>query len=84
MAVTLTVSESIDGAAVSDALSGGGTGVDLGSVINGSFTPVTDKIVFGQVRNRTFSCVVSIRNGRIPHLNKCGIGWKLGRKNCES
>ena len=43
MAVTLTVSETIDGAAVSDALAGGGTGVDLGSVVNGSFTNVIDK-----------------------------------------
>ncbi len=45
MAVTLTVSESIDGAAVTDALSGGGTGVDFGSVINGSFAPVIDKVL---------------------------------------
>lgn len=43
MSVSLTVSESIDGGAVADALSGGGTGVDLGSVINSSFAPVTDK-----------------------------------------
>lgn len=46
MAVNLTVSESIDGAAVSDVLAGGGgsnTGVDLGSVVNGSYAPVTDK-----------------------------------------
>ena len=32
MAVLLTVSEALDGAAVSDSLAGGGTGVDLGSV----------------------------------------------------
>lgn len=44
MAVNLTVSESIDGVAVTDALAGGGTGVDLGSVITGSFTNVSDKI----------------------------------------
>lgn len=43
MAVSLTVSETIDGSAVADALAGGGTGVDLGSVINSSFAPVTDK-----------------------------------------
>lgn len=43
MAVVLTVSETLGGAAVSDSLSGGGTGVDLGSCINGSFTPVTDQ-----------------------------------------
>ena len=40
MAVLLTVSESLDGVAVADALAGGGSGVDLGSVINGSYAPV--------------------------------------------
>ena len=43
MAVLLTVAESLDGPAVSDALAGGGTGVDIGSVVNGSYAPVTDK-----------------------------------------
>ncbi|MGL6123477.1 MAG: hypothetical protein ACRC1W_10755, partial [Shewanella sp.] len=43
MAVTLTISESIDGAAISDSLAGGGTGVDLGSVSNSSYAPVTDR-----------------------------------------
>ena len=44
MAVTLTVSETIDGAAVADALATPGpanTGVDFGSVTNGSYAPVT-------------------------------------------
>lgn len=40
MAVTLTISETITGSAVSDSLAGGGTGVDLGSVTNGSYAPV--------------------------------------------
>lgn len=43
MAVLLTISETLDGAAVSDSLAGGGTGVDLGSVVNGQFAPITDK-----------------------------------------
>jgi len=43
VAVTLTVSETIDGSAVADALLGAGTGVNLGSVINNSFSNVTDK-----------------------------------------
>jgi hypothetical protein len=43
MAVTLTVSETMDGAAVADALAGGGSGVDLGSVVNNAFAPITDK-----------------------------------------
>jgi len=43
VAVSLTISETIDGAQVADALEGTGTGVDLGSVVNNSFAPVTDK-----------------------------------------
>lgn len=43
MAVLLTVSETLDGAAVTDALAGGGTGVDLGSVVNNQYAPITDK-----------------------------------------
>lgn len=44
MSVTLTVSETLDGAAVADALATPGpsnTGVDFGSVVNGSYAPVT-------------------------------------------
>lgn len=43
MAGVLTVSETLDGTAVADTLAGGGTGVDLGSIQNGSFAPITDK-----------------------------------------
>lgn len=43
MSVSLTISETLGGAALSDSLAGGGTGLDLGSVQNGSFSPVTDK-----------------------------------------
>jgi hypothetical protein len=43
VAVLLTVSETIAGSAFSDALEGGGTGIDLGSVINGQYAPVTDQ-----------------------------------------
>lgn len=43
MAVLLTVSETINGVAVSDALAGGGTGVDLGSVVNNQYAPIVDK-----------------------------------------
>ena len=38
MAVTVTISETSGGAVVSDALSGGGTGWDIGAVVNGGFT----------------------------------------------
>ena len=43
MTVSLTVAETLDGAAVSDSLAGGGTGVDLGSVVVGSYAPVIIK-----------------------------------------
>lgn len=40
MAVLLTVSETLSGSEVSDALAGGGTGIDLGQVTNGSYAPL--------------------------------------------
>jgi hypothetical protein len=40
MAVLLTISETLDGAAVADALAGGGTGVDIGSVVNNAYAPI--------------------------------------------
>jgi len=43
MAVLLTISETLDGTAVADALEGGGTGSDLGSVTNNSYAPVISK-----------------------------------------
>lgn len=43
MSVSLVISETLGGAALSDSLAGGGTGLDLGSVQNGSYSPVTDK-----------------------------------------
>lgn len=43
MTVLLTVSETLDGAAVADALAGGGTGVDLGSVVNNQYAPIISK-----------------------------------------
>lgn len=43
MTVSLTISESLSGSALSDSLAGGGTGLDLGSVVNGAFAPISDK-----------------------------------------
>lgn len=40
MAVSLILSKTLGGAAVADALAGGGNGVDLGSVVNGEYTPI--------------------------------------------
>lgn len=41
--VTLTVSEAFLGGGYADALAGGGSGIDLGSVINGAYTPLVDQ-----------------------------------------
>lgn len=43
MAVNLTISKTLSGTAVADSLAGGGTGVDLGSVVNGEYTPIISK-----------------------------------------
>lgn len=43
MAVLLTVSETLGGADVADALAGGGTGLDLGQVTNGGYAPLVDQ-----------------------------------------
>jgi len=41
MAVVLTVSETLDGTAYADSLAGGGSGINLGAVVNGAFAPIT-------------------------------------------
>jgi hypothetical protein len=43
MAVILTVSETLGGAEVADSLAGAGTGVDLGQVVNGQYSPIIDQ-----------------------------------------
>lgn len=43
MAVLLTVSETLGGSEVADSLAGGGTGVDLGQVVNGQYSPIVDQ-----------------------------------------
>lgn len=43
MAVNLIVAETLDGTQVADALAGGGSGIDLGSVNNNSFAPLVNK-----------------------------------------
>lgn len=43
MAVQLTVAKTLNGSGVADSLAGAGTGVDLGSVVNGEFVPIIDK-----------------------------------------
>lgn len=51
MAVTLTISETLTGSGLADSLSGGGTGLDLGQVINGQYTPIVDQPTNDGVQN---------------------------------
>ena len=43
MAVNLKISKTLGGAAVADALANGGSGVDMGSVVNGEWAPIISK-----------------------------------------
>jgi hypothetical protein len=43
MAVALVISETLNGSAVADSLAGGGSGIDLGVVANGGYSPITSK-----------------------------------------
>jgi hypothetical protein len=43
MAVLLTISETLTGSGLADALAGGGTGLDLGNVINSQYAPITSQ-----------------------------------------
>ena len=43
MSVSITVANTIDGTPVADALSGGDSGIDLGTVTNGNYAPLVDK-----------------------------------------
>lgn len=43
MSVNLTVAKTIGGAQVADSLAGGGSGLDLGQVVNGQYTPIIDQ-----------------------------------------
>jgi hypothetical protein len=51
MAVTLTISETLTGSGLADSLSGGGTGLDLGQVINGQYAPIVDQPTNDGVQN---------------------------------
>lgn len=43
MAVNLLISKTLTGGAVNDSLAGGSSGLDLGQVINGEYSPIVDK-----------------------------------------
>lgn len=44
MAVDLTVSKTLSGTQVADGLAGGGSGVDLGQVVNGKYAPIINQL----------------------------------------
>jgi hypothetical protein len=77
MTVSLTISETLDGAQIADALSGGGTGTDLGQVTNGSFSPITPPAVNNQGRQdwfiRTDATVDEITDTKI-FMQEYGVG----------
>ena len=49
MAVLLTISETLSGSEVADSLSGGGTGVDLGQVVNGQYSPIVNPLTNDEI-----------------------------------
>ena len=78
MAVNLTASEVFTPiTAISDALLGGGTGLDLGTVTNGNYAPLTDKTANtghqdlylshdGTANISEFKCFIKSNNGFSP------------------
>jgi len=77
MAISLTISETIDGVQIADALSGAGTGTDLGQVTNGSFSPITPPAANNQGRQDWFirhdAIVDQITDAKI-FMQEYGIG----------
>lgn len=77
MAISLTISETLDGSQIADALSAGGTGTDLGQVTNGSFSPVTPPASNNQGRQDWFirhdAVVDEITDAKI-FMQEYGVG----------
>jgi hypothetical protein len=67
MAVLLTISETLDGSAVADALASGGTGCDLGSCVNNSYCPVILKSA-----NTGSQPLFVSHNATIDPITSCG------------
>lgn len=65
-AVLLTVSETLNGAAVSDALNGGGLGIDYGSILNKSYGPLG---AGGPADNSGFQAAYVRHDGANPITN---------------
>ncbi len=77
MAISLTISETLDGSAVADALSGGGSGTDLGQVTNGGFAPITPPASGNQGRQDWFirhDAVVDSMTATKIFLQEYGVG----------
>ena len=69
MAVSLTISKTLGGAAVADTLAGdpGNSGVDLGSVINSEYTPIIDKSA-----NTGWQALYIRHNATVDEITDCG------------
>lgn len=75
--VSLTLSETLDGSAIADSLSNGGSGTSLGQVTNSSFAPITPPASNNVGRQDWFlrhdAIVDSITDVKI-HLQQYGVG----------
>jgi len=67
MAVNLTVSKTLGGGAVADSLAGGGSGVDLGSVVNNEYAPIISKAA-----NTGWQALYVIHNATIDPITQGG------------
>ena len=68
MAVSITVSGSMGGAAYADSLAGGDTGLDFGQVSNGAYTPLVD-----QPTNDGAQQVWVRHDATVDPITSCGI-----------
>ncbi len=66
MAVDVTVSKTLTGSQVADALAGSGTGVDLGQVVNGKYAPIID-----QVANTGLMDLYIYHNAAVDPITDC-------------
>lgn len=87
MAVSLTVSKTIAGSAVSDTLSGGGTGLDLGNVTNSQYGPIVSQSLntgHQDVFIRANSSVDPVTNVKLYLSDYSDTGFTWGGGNVSS
>ena len=67
MAVNLTISKTLGGSAVADSLAGGGSGLDLGSVVNSEYCPILSKSA-----NTGSQALYVKHNATVDPITDCG------------